>query len=189
MSPAGLPSRRIIWLIFTFHVGSPFQEGRYWCQVYFRWVQGFIDRSKLQERGLVDPSRPVLACLGLSWPSLSTSMNPYLKRPMMFSDNWQFLYILFEFELSFFFNSGFDNHQPRFITGHPRCNHVIGIAKSAVKKIMWVVKVIVQSNCWLLACWLPDNFFLTLESSSIYLKLTDAFHLQFAAFNLSATFW
>lgn len=33
--------------------------------------------------------------------SLSTSMNPYLKLPMMFSDNWQFLYILFEFELSF----------------------------------------------------------------------------------------
>ena len=68
-----------------------------------------------------------------------SSMNPYLKRPMMFSDNWPFLYILFEFELSFFFNSGFENNQPRFINGHSLCNHVIGIAQSAVKKIMWVV--------------------------------------------------
>ena len=96
---------------------------------------------------------------------VSSSVNPCLRHPVMFSDSLQFWYILFESELSFlrFFYSGQNNDQPRFINYHhviTSYNHVVGTIQSAGDKIMWASQL---NNKWLYkliwpavwwTCWL-----------------------------------
>ena len=96
---------------------------------------------------------------------VSSSVNPCLRHPVMFSGNLQFWYILFESELSFlrFFYSGQNNDQPRFINYHhviTSYNHVVGTIQSAGDKIMWasqlnskwLYKLIWPAVWW--TCWL-----------------------------------